>query len=57
MTHKLSFDEWYDIALDKFNQAGFKHLPLDRDAAYQAYEDDETPEEYIQSMIDENDPE
>lgn len=49
---QIEFENWFDIALDKFNAAGFKHLPLDKDAAKDGYDEGLSPEEYIQQMID-----
>lgn len=49
---KLEFENWYDIALDAFNNAGFKGLPLDKDAAKDAYDEGISPEGYIQQLKD-----
>jgi hypothetical protein len=51
---EFDFETWYDIAKDEYTQAGFVGLPLDRDAARDAFKDWLSPEEYIQQLVDEN---
>lgn len=46
---QLQFEEWYNTTLEIY-KTKFKELPLDEDAARDAYNDGLSPEEYITEL-------
>lgn len=51
---QLQFDIWYNLTLEMYEKK-FKELPLDKDAARDAFNDGLTPDEYIKELEDSTD--